>query len=98
MLNIFYRWAPEALKRLPHGVAASLTSGGQTADPAARLDFDAPTRIGRITCWDSGSFYAEVLDVESGDNLLGQHGRFDSAASLSQLLQTLLDKLHPASL
>ena len=70
--------------------------GVESRNTAARLDFDTPSRIGRITCWDSGAVYAEVLDAESGRDLLDQHGSFNSAAGLTILLKSLLEKLATA--
>jgi hypothetical protein len=73
-----------------------LTPGTASANTAARIDFDTPVSMGRITCWDSGNFYAEILDTESGQNLLDRHGKVDSAAALSSLLAAFLEKLKPS--
>ena len=96
MLNTFYYWAQEAIPGLPAGVEAHLTPGSVSGNTAARIDFDTPVRMGRITCWDSGNFYAEILDAQSGQNLLDHHGKIDSAAGLSSLLVAFLEKLKPS--
>ncbi|WP_090324596.1 hypothetical protein [Duganella sp. CF517] len=96
MLNTFHYWAQEVIPGLPAGVEAYFTPGSASANAAARIDFDSPIRMGRITCWDSGDFYAEIVDAESGQNLLDHHGKIDSIAGLSSLLRSFLDRLKPS--
>lgn len=96
MLNTFHYWAQETIPGLPAGVDAHFTPGTASGNTAARIDFDAPVRMGRITCWDSGHFYAEILDTESGQNLLERHGKVDSVADLSSLLGSFLETLKPS--
>ena len=96
MLNAFHSWAEETIRGLPAGVEAYFTPGIASANTAARIDFDAAIRMGRITCWDNGDFYAEILDTESGQNVLDRHGKVDSAAGLSFLLGSFLETLKPS--
>lgn len=96
MLNTFHYWAEETIPGLPAGVEAYFTPGVASANTAARIDFDSAIRMGRITCWDDGNFYAEILDTESGKNLLDRHGKVDSVAGLSSLLGSFLETLKPA--
>lgn len=96
MLNTFHHWAKETIPSLPAGVEAYFTPGTASGNTAARIDFDAPVRMGRITCWDSGDFYAEILDMGSGQNLLERHGKVDSIAGLSALLGSFLEMLKPS--
>ncbi|WP_445231178.1 immunity protein TriTu family protein [Duganella rhizosphaerae] len=42
---------------------------------------------------DSGAFYAEIIDVESGNDLFDERGEFASAAGLTTLLLSFLRKL-----
>ncbi|MQA22817.1 immunity protein TriTu family protein [Rugamonas rivuli] len=93
MLNTFYDLAKEIMGRLPAGIQAELTIAPNSDNPSARIDFDTRERLGRITCWDSGDFYAEIIDVESGDDLYEQRGEAASAARLSALLQSFLSSL-----
>nr|WP_315401470.1 hypothetical protein [uncultured Duganella sp.] len=93
MLNIFYHWAEKTIPRLPAGVDAQLTRGAESDNRAARIDFDTPASMGRITCWNSGNFYAEIVDGRSGRTILARHGKVDSAAALSDLLRTFLAQL-----
>ena len=93
MLNTFHYWARETILGLPAGVQASFTPGAASENTASRIDFDTPVRMGRITCWDSGNFYAEILDTESGQNLLDCHGKVDCVADLSSLLGSFLETL-----
>jgi hypothetical protein len=96
MLNTFHYWAQETISGLPAGVVAHLTPGAASGNTAARIDFDAAVRMGRITCWDSGNFHAEILDTESGQNLLNRHGKVDGIADLSSLLGSFLETLQPS--
>jgi hypothetical protein len=93
MLNAFFRWAEETISLLPSNVRADLTVGPESENRSARLDFDAPARAGRVTCWDSGDFNAEIIDIESGHELFDQHGEFQSAVAMKNLLRPFLDKL-----
>ena len=95
MLNTFHYWAEETIPGLPVGVEAYFTPGTASKNTAARIDFDAPVRMGRITCWDSGNFHAEILDTQSGQNLLDRHGKVGSIADLSSLLGSFLEMLKP---
>ena len=96
MLNTFHYWAQETILGLPAGVEACFTPGTASENTASRIDFDTPARMGRITCWDSGNFYAEILDTESGQNLLDHHGKVDSVADLRSLLGSFLETLKPS--
>lgn len=96
MLNTFHYWAQETIPSLPVGIEAHLTRGTASGNTAARIDFDTSARMGRITCWDSGNFYAEILDTGSGQNLLDRHGKVDSVAGLSALLGAFLELLKPS--
>lgn len=96
MLNTFFYWAQETIASLPAGIEARLTPGVESGNTAARVDFDTASHVGRITCWDSGHFYAEILEAASGENLLDQHGNADSAADLNQLFLIFLEKLRPS--
>lgn len=97
MLNIFLSWAKEAMGNLPSEVYAEWIVGRETADSSARLDVDTPSAIGRITCWETGAFYAEALDRKSGQDLFGEHGEFDSLNSLAMQMQPFLTVLGSAS-
>lgn len=93
MLNTFYSWAQDAIADLPAEVQACLTPEVETSDSAARIDFDTAARVGRITCWESGNVYAEILDIQSGQNLFDRHGSVDSVTGLSSLMRSFLEKL-----
>ncbi|MHA4868515.1 immunity protein TriTu family protein [Duganella sp. PWIR1] len=93
MLNIFCLWAQQTIAALPAGVKAQLTLGVESENSSARLDFDAPARLARVTCWNSGNFHLEILDVESGRDVLDQHGKIDSSTALNRSFQSFLDAL-----
>lgn len=55
-------------------------------DRSARVDADAPSAMGRVTCWESGDYYAEVLDIETSSTIYSDHGTFDSAPLMQEKL------------
>lgn len=93
MLHTFCTWAHATIAALPPQIHAQLTLGQTSANPAAILDFDTPAALGRITCWDSGDFYAEILDQESGQDIFDQEGACRSADALTAQLHPFLHKL-----
>jgi len=100
MLQTFCAWAKDTIAALPPEIHAQLTLGVTSPNPAAILDFDTPVALGRITCWDSGDYVAEILDQQSGRDLFDQKGACRSAEALTARLRPFLRKLgafpHPA--
>lgn len=93
MLQIFCAWANATIAALPPEIHGQLTVGASSSNPAAMLDFDTPSVLGRITCWDSGDFYAEILDQASGRDLFDQEGACRSAEALTVQLRQFLQRL-----
>jgi hypothetical protein len=93
MLDIFCLWAQQTMAKLPAGVQAELTVGTESDNRSARLDLDVPAQIGRVTCWDSGNFHLEILDVRSGHEILEQHGRADTPAAFDRSFAPFLRQL-----
>ncbi|MBJ7309815.1 hypothetical protein ACFOLJ_10510 [Rugamonas sp. CCM 8940] len=93
MLDIFFSWTKNAKALLPFGVHAELTVGAVSSNSSARLDLEAPAGIGRVTCWESGDFCAEILDPDSGRDVFEQSGEFDSIEALEQQLTGFLTTL-----
>ena len=56
-----------------------LTYGEPTAKPAMWMDYETTSAIGRVTLWESGECDMEVLDAESGDELLRETHTFPNA-------------------
>jgi hypothetical protein len=90
MLDTFCRWAQQAITSLPAGVRAQLTLNAPSENSSARLDLDTPVYMGRVTCWNSGDFYWQILDMRSGRDVLDQHGKFEPAATVEMSLQPFL--------
>lgn len=93
MLDTFYLWAQQIMAALPAGIQAELTLGAEANNRSACLDLDAPERMGRLTCWDSGNFHLEILDMRSGREVLEQHGKADSPAALDSSFASFLTQL-----
>ena len=53
-------------------------------NPSARLDIDMPTTVARITCWQSGDYDAEVIDLETERTLYSTHGILQEGQFLSE--------------
>ncbi len=66
MLSFFLDWAKHIGEiQTSLGVEATVTEGRPSDNSSARLDIDTPTAVARITCWRSGEFHAEVIDLET---------------------------------
>ncbi|MES2076772.1 MAG: hypothetical protein V4462_14250 [Pseudomonadota bacterium] len=98
MLDIFFSWTKNAKALLPTGVQTELTVGKVSSNPSARLDLDAPTGMGRVTCWESGDFCAEILDPDSGRDVFAQSGEFNSIEALERQLTGFLATLGAPSI
>lgn len=57
-----------------------LTYGDPTPKPALWMDFTTDEALARVTLWESGECDMEVLDAESGTDLLREHHEFSSSA------------------
>ena len=77
MLQPFIAWA----QSIPN---AQITVATPSANPSALLDLDSSETMGRITCWETGDFHAEVLDTESGETIYSYHGNLDSYTRLAE--------------
>ena len=85
MLNTFIDWARQvADKPLGKGVEARVTESQVSDNPSARLDVDTPTTVARITCWESGDYDAEVIDMETEQTLFSSHGHLRGGNSFSE--------------
>ena len=60
-------------------VGYKLTYGESTAKPAMWMDYETDFAIGRVTLWESGECDMEVLDAESGYDLLRETHTFPDA-------------------
>jgi hypothetical protein len=75
VLERFSIWA----KTFSSSYSPAFTVGQMTTcesmnNPAAFLDVDAPGAMGRITCWETGDYVAEVLNVKTDQTTYIHHG------------------------
>jgi hypothetical protein len=85
MLNNFVEWAKK-IADTSHGsdIEACVTVNELSGNSAARLDIDTPTAVARITCWESGDYYAEALDLETEKTIFSEHGNLDGMHELTE--------------
>lgn len=83
MLSSFISWARQ-VEISPVGVevGARVTESEMSDNPSARLDIDTPTIVARITCWESGDYDAEAIDLETERTLYSSHGTFQMGQNL----------------
>jgi hypothetical protein len=80
VLQQFLVWA----KSIPN---AHVTTAAPSDNVSARIDVDSPSASGRVTCWETGDYHAEVLDAESGRPIYLHNGTLNSANQMQvQLL------------
>ena len=84
MLNLFVGWARQVeVSQIGKIAEAHLTESMMSDNPSARLDIDTPTAVARVTCWDSGNYDAEVIDLETERTLYSSNGTLQSGQNLS---------------
>jgi hypothetical protein len=75
MLGSFLDWAHQIqASENPMVIDARVTEGANSSNRSARLDIDTDTKVARITCWESGDYDAEVLDLGTERTLYSAHG------------------------
>ena len=77
MLQLFIAWA----QSVPN---AQVTFGMPTSNTSVRVDFESAEVLGRIACWETGDYHAEVLDAVSGDTIYSQLGNLETATQLAE--------------
>lgn len=75
MITSFIRWAKD-FQESPAGrrVKAQVMENPTSDNPSARLDIDTPSAVARITCWESGDYDAEILDIYTEKTLYWEQG------------------------
>ncbi len=63
-----------------------LTYCETTDNSAMRLDFEHKNLTGRMTVWESGGCYLEVLEIETDKSILSRHYQLNDERSFHQLL------------
>lgn len=94
MLNSFLEWARQVEARQgAKGLDSRVTEGSSSDNPSARLDIDTPTTVARITCWESGDYDAEVIDIETERTLYSSHGVFQEGRAVAEQVSPFLEAL-----
>lgn len=97
MQNVFVFWARQlASQSLGMGIEARVTESNMSDNPSARLDIDTPTSVARITCWESGDYDAEVIDVETEQLVHLAHGHIAGGQEFSELFAAFFKALNIA--
>jgi hypothetical protein len=92
MLSSFVIWARQ-VEASPIGVKVEtrVTESGMSDNPSARLDIDTPTTVARITCWKSGDYDTEVIDLETERTLYSSHGTLQGGQNLFEEFSALFE-------
>lgn len=94
MLSSFLAWARQVqANRGLKKIEVLLTEGPKSDNPSARLDIDTPTSVARITCWESGDYDAEVIDIETERTIYSSHGVLDARQAIAQQVSAFLEAL-----
>lgn len=98
MLHIFLEWVRTTDADLrARGFGTEITEGEASDNPGAWLDIDTPTAAARVTCWDSGDYFAEILDRDSAEMIYCEHGYFGAGEAISEQLRPFFSALGGAS-
>jgi hypothetical protein len=85
MLNSFIEWARRLEAEISAtGIHARVTESVSSDNSSARLDIDTPATVARITCWESGDYDAEVIDVETECSLYSAHGTLQGSRTIAE--------------
>ncbi len=94
MLSSFLEWARQVeASRGTEWVEVRVTKGRNSENSSARLDIDKPTAAARITCWRSGDYDAEIIDIESERTLYSCHGVFLQGRPIAEQVSPFFDAL-----
>ena len=95
MLNKFIEWANKfAAESSERGVVAKITESEMSDNPSARLDIDTPTKVARITFWESGDYFAEILNNKTGQSMFLSRGSFDINLDFSNEFVGFFERLN----
>lgn len=96
MLNRFIGWAHSveaAQTKLHEDIEMQLTESDPSDNRSARLEVDTPTAVGRITCWESGDYDAEALDLQTERSLYADHGILREGEEMSKKFSPFFEAL-----
>jgi hypothetical protein len=85
MLEAFRKWADWVQPILAASGATTLFGYSEPSNKrSAWFDFDTGGRLARITFWESGESYAEILDAKSQVTLYSRHATYPSGIDLRE--------------
>lgn len=96
MLNRFIGWANSveaAQTKLHNDIEVQLSESDPSDNRSARLDVDSPTAVGRITCWESGDYDAEALDLHTERSLYTDRGTLREGDEMSKKFSPFFEAL-----
>jgi len=96
MLDKFIEWAhavQSAQTKAHEDVEARLTESDPSDNRSARLDVDTPTAVGRITCWESGDYDAEAIDLQTECSLYTDRGTLREGEEMSKKFSPFFEAL-----
>lgn len=96
MLNRFIGWAhavEAAQAKVHEDIEARLTESDPSDNRSARLDVDTPTAVGRITCWESGDYDAEAIDLQTERALYTDRGILREGEEISKTFSPFFEAL-----
>jgi hypothetical protein len=94
MLNLFVDWFTKVEKNKPAYLDKwTLTLGGDSDNPGGYIDIDTKNAIARITFWQSGNFYAEIISIATESTVYQNHDRLQSNDVLEEKLELFFKKL-----
>ncbi|WP_146749302.1 hypothetical protein [Paracidovorax anthurii] len=95
MLKIFVDWARRVTAQsLGEGIEAQVTESAMSENRSARLDIDTRTTVARITCWESGNYHAEVIDMKSERTIFSAQGHLRDGDAIAEHFGAFLEAQH----
>src|SRR5688500_2682741 len=92
MLDFFIDWAKSVVDgQASGGMEASIALSEVSNNRSARLDLDTPAAVARITCWQDGSYDAEITALASEKQIYAHRGTVQTEKPLSQQFDHFFD-------
>ncbi|MFC0228475.1 immunity protein TriTu family protein [Serratia aquatilis] len=94
MLNLFCKWAEAKASKLnSDGFISRLHINKSSDNSSAYLDLDGETSIARITFWNSGDVYLEVLDINTEKSIYSNNFRLNDFNDIDVFLCDFFKKI-----
>jgi len=72
VLHAFIKWA----NKFNYLKKSWITEGKECSNNSARLDIDTEEYLARITCWNDGSYHAEIIRISNEQTIYNKFGAF----------------------